>query len=174
MDAFNHRRKEKVSWSVSGTNSDSLAISLITHTPAKKGDELFNNYGGKGNGELILGYGFSLEGNEDDVMLLIIGGGDNEGKKKREFEVRRDGEGFEEVWKGVRDLMRGEGEEGEKEEWEVELDVGGMLGEMIGRKLDALPSLGSDGDGMREDVRKMWGDYISGSFLSAFLAILVI
>lgn len=66
VDLLNHSPRAKVNWSVSDSffnfKSDSLPSS----------GELFNNYGRKGNEELLLAYGFVLENNESDSSALKI------------------------------------------------------------------------------------------------------
>lgn len=66
VDLLNHSPRAKVNWSVSegffNFKSDSLPTS----------GELFNNYGRKGNEELLLAYGFVLENNKSDTSALKI------------------------------------------------------------------------------------------------------
>ncbi|KAK6457394.1 uncharacterized protein RJT20DRAFT_39944 [Scheffersomyces xylosifermentans] len=67
IDLLNHNPTSKVNWSVSedkffNFKSDSLV----------SGSQLFNNYGMKGNEELLLAYGFCIEDNASDSVALKI------------------------------------------------------------------------------------------------------
>lgn len=66
IDLLNHKPNSKVEWS-SSSNKDFKLTILDSKT-----DELFNNYGPKGNAELLLGYGFVLENNEVDSLQLSL------------------------------------------------------------------------------------------------------
>ncbi|WVQ85339.1 hypothetical protein IAT38_007504 [Cryptococcus sp. DSM 104549] len=108
VDIFNHARGQPILWLSSLTTLSSSptpvpAISLVSTQPSTSGKQLFNNYGAKPNEELLLGYGFILPSNPDDVVILRLGTGSippaaakrleakglNAGKR---FELRRDGE----------------------------------------------------------------------------------
>ncbi|KAK0206753.1 SET domain protein [Desarmillaria ectypa] len=89
VDALNHARAQPVSWVVT-YHDDTENISLVIHTSASAGEELFNNYGAKPNSEFILGYGFSLPNNPDDTILLKIG--------DKKWEVGREAKGADQVW----------------------------------------------------------------------------
>ncbi|OAV90828.1 hypothetical protein PTTG_02181 [Puccinia triticina 1-1 BBBD Race 1] len=66
VDIFNHKRGSKVEWRSVPLDSLHLKsieiVSLENQIP--RGEQVFNNYGPKSTGELILGYGFAL-GEED-------------------------------------------------------------------------------------------------------------
>lgn len=64
VDLLNHSPTAKVSWAVG-----SGVFRLET---TADGGEVFNNYGQKGNEELLLAYGFCLEGNPADLVALKI------------------------------------------------------------------------------------------------------
>lgn len=64
IDLLNHSPTAKVSWAV----GDGV-FRLETDAP---GGEVFNNYGQKGNEELLLAYGFCLEANPADLVALKI------------------------------------------------------------------------------------------------------
>lgn len=64
VDLLNHSPTAKVSWVVGNG-----VFRLETDAP---GGEIFNNYGQKGNEELLLAYGFCLEGNPADLVALKI------------------------------------------------------------------------------------------------------
>ncbi|TID14751.1 SET domain-containing protein [Venturia nashicola] len=68
VDSFNHQFGSKVIWDMSNGN-----FALNITQPAKKGDEIFNNYAPKGNEELLTGYGFCMENNPCDVVAIRIG-----------------------------------------------------------------------------------------------------
>jgi hypothetical protein len=176
VDALNHAREQAVSWIVDGSadafdsaSIPELAISLVLHKPSSKGQELFNNYGAKPNAELILGYGFSLTDNPDDTIVLQIGGAGIGTRTK--WEVGRRCRGIEGLWADLVGLMGSEGadgggNEGERCEYEVDLDAAGMLGEMVGALLERLPKLMETGE-MRLEVQRMWTDYVEGDAVSS-------
>ncbi|KAI0463377.1 hypothetical protein LJB42_003404 [Komagataella kurtzmanii] len=71
LDLFNHEPACKVSWDVdpehkkfSFTNDDFSDLPI--------GAQINNNYGPKGNEELLLNYGFCIEGSKTDVVALRI------------------------------------------------------------------------------------------------------
>jgi hypothetical protein len=128
----------------------------------RAGEQVFNNYGPKSNEELLLGYGFTLSPNPDDVVALKLGArpsplavDDNDGKIQQgssgvRHYVRRDGA----IPQGLLDEMRAlllassdnttldEGEEEASREdaeyWERELELADQLGAMLALKLQAL------------------------------------
>ncbi|KAK9245880.1 hypothetical protein V1506DRAFT_536908 [Lipomyces tetrasporus] len=67
VDSLNHKPQVPVYWSAT---ADSFTISSGNSIAA--GDEVFNNYGPKGNEELLMGYGFCLEDNAFDVVTLKL------------------------------------------------------------------------------------------------------
>ncbi|KAK9360024.1 hypothetical protein V1504DRAFT_456188 [Lipomyces starkeyi] len=67
VDSLNHKPLVPIYWTVT---ADGFAISSGTSIEA--GDEVFNNYGPKGNEELLMGYGFCIENNELDVVTLKL------------------------------------------------------------------------------------------------------
>ncbi|CAL9734279.1 ribosomal lysine N-methyltransferase 1 [Monosporozyma servazzii] len=69
IDLLNHDYTSKVEWATDNTHS--FILSLL-NDDIKKGDELFNNYGAKGNEEILNGYGFVLENNICDSVTLKI------------------------------------------------------------------------------------------------------
>ena len=68
IDIFNHRFGAKVVW-----DFDKGDFTLAITESARKGDQVFNNYAPKGNEELLMGYGFSLENNPCDEFTIRIG-----------------------------------------------------------------------------------------------------
>ncbi|KAK9319996.1 hypothetical protein V1517DRAFT_330772 [Lipomyces orientalis] len=67
VDSLNHKPQVPVYWNAT---ADSFTISSGDSIAA--GDEVFNNYGLKGNEELLMGYGFCLENNPFDVVTLKL------------------------------------------------------------------------------------------------------
>ncbi|KAK9236249.1 hypothetical protein V1525DRAFT_407467 [Lipomyces kononenkoae] len=67
VDSLNHKPLEPINWTVT---PDEFSISSGKDIGA--GDEIFNNYGPKGNEELLMGYGFCLENNPLDVVTLKV------------------------------------------------------------------------------------------------------
>ena len=95
-------RGQPITWL---TSSDPRTISLVAPSTIESGVQVYNNYGPKPNEELLLGYGFVLSPNPDDVLPLRLGGlGSNvsESKKARltskgldagkRWIIKRDGE----------------------------------------------------------------------------------
>jgi hypothetical protein len=156
-----------VSWVVSqpksGEASAESSISLLLHSPANSGQELFNNYGPKPNSELILGYGFSLPNNPDDTIVLKIGSSNN--SQTRRWEVGRHGRGAEGLWEEVLNLVAtGTGSEDGKDEggYDDHLDATDFLFEMVQGLLERLPS-NWENLGLRKEVREMLAHYVEGS-----------
>lgn len=150
--------------------------------------QVYNNYGPKPNEELLLGYGFVLDPNPDDVVPLRLGGlGSNvsEAKKARltsksldagkRWIIKHDGQIERDLMEVLRIVMGDEhphdhdhddeDEEEEhghwEEEMELELDVLGALGQMLDDKLSKLESVDSSIEA-REDVRVMCDVYRRG------------
>lgn len=70
IDLLNHSPKAKVDWSV--VNLEDKQFFEIKLESGIKGSQVFNNYGMKGNEELLLAYGFCLEDNYADSAALKI------------------------------------------------------------------------------------------------------
>jgi hypothetical protein len=207
IDAANHARGAKVSWSIcrstkdqdlstsEGSEDEMFSISLVTHDPIAKGEEVFNNYGAKPNAELVLGYGFAIPDNPDDTIVLLIGGLDqgpsaqNQGPAStpasgRKFEVGRKASGVEGVYAEIRrmihrqfDLEEGmavvdssaDEDEGESDldAWEDDLDAAETLGAMTEDLLEKLPSMNTlRGEGIREEVSNMMECYVRGESIA--------
>ncbi|KAI5969200.1 hypothetical protein CANMA_001753 [Candida margitis] len=66
VDLLNHNPKAKVEWSCLD------GAFIFESDDVSKGEELFNNYGQKGNEELLLAYGFAIENNPADSSALKI------------------------------------------------------------------------------------------------------
>ncbi|CCK69862.1 protein-lysine N-methyltransferase KNAG_0D01100 [Huiozyma naganishii CBS 8797] len=71
LDLLNHDYESKVLWSTD-RGSAFIYQNLEDIETLKQGQEIFNNYGPKGNEELLTSYGFVLEDNVNDIVLLKI------------------------------------------------------------------------------------------------------
>ncbi|CAI5756245.1 unnamed protein product [Candida verbasci] len=67
IDLLNHDSKAKVDWRV-----ENDGFEFTSNDELLQGDEIFNNYGLKGNEELLLAYGFAIENNSNDSIALKI------------------------------------------------------------------------------------------------------
>lgn len=70
IDLLNHDNLSNVEWS--SNNSQNFTLGLYFPTSPSRGQELFNNYGAKGNEELLSGYGFVIEDNKCDSVILKL------------------------------------------------------------------------------------------------------
>ncbi|KAH9830551.1 Set domain-containing protein [Teratosphaeria destructans] len=68
IDAANHDPDAHVAWSF---DTGRFSV-LLNDGTVQAGEEVFNNYGAKGNDELLLGYGFCIEHNPNDGVLLVL------------------------------------------------------------------------------------------------------
>lgn len=66
VDLLNHNPKAKAEWCCADGGF------LFQSDGVPKGEEVFNNYGQKGNEELLLAYGFAIENNTADSAALKI------------------------------------------------------------------------------------------------------
>ncbi len=163
-----------MSWVVTSSSSPAAGkseyqITLQNGRAYSKDEQVFNNYGPKSNAELILGYGFALEDNPEDSLVLKLGG---QGVSGTRHEIQQNGENLDAVYeelKGI-NVQNSAEEEEPPEEWEVELEVADLLGEMVSAMKEkiwgALPRTeGTATDresGIRAEVLKMIQIYISG------------
>lgn len=70
LDAANHDHNAKVEWTF---EPGRFSLALAEDGPdIEAGKEVFNNYGPKGNGELLLGYGFCIPRNPHDTVALTL------------------------------------------------------------------------------------------------------
>ncbi|KAK3711071.1 hypothetical protein LTR37_009858 [Vermiconidia calcicola] len=70
LDAANHSPDAKVDWTF---DPGRFTINLSTESEGlQAGDEFFNNYGAKGNGELLIGYGFCIPDNPHDTVGMTL------------------------------------------------------------------------------------------------------
>ncbi|KAG0375429.1 hypothetical protein BGX24_009138 [Mortierella sp. AD032] len=63
-DSMNHKSRHKITWLKTAEGLQ------MAGAASKKGNQIFNNYGPKSNEELLTGYGFCIENNEDDFVTL--------------------------------------------------------------------------------------------------------
>ncbi|KAK0242995.1 SET domain protein [Armillaria nabsnona] len=148
VDALNHTRAHPVSWVV----TDAENISLVIHTSASAGEELFNNYGAKPNSEFILGYGFSLPNNPDDTILLKIG--------DKKWEVGREAKGADQVWDAFLSFVS----QNPEPDYEDYLEAAAALDDAVQQLIERLPA--DKGPSvrleMRPEVMAMLHDYVEG------------
>lgn len=67
IDLLNHKPAAKVTWEVRGDR-----FLFTGDEKAVVGEQVFNNYGAKGNEELLLAYGFCLPDNKADSVALKV------------------------------------------------------------------------------------------------------
>ncbi|CAA21252.1 ribosomal lysine methyltransferase Set10 [Schizosaccharomyces pombe] len=70
IDSLNHKPKQPILWN--SDFQDEKSVQLISQELVAKGNQLFNNYGPKGNEELLMGYGFCLPDNPFDTVTLKV------------------------------------------------------------------------------------------------------
>ena len=77
LDMFNHRNSAPIVWESGGGPSSTggrPSVGFAAGKSLSKGQEVFNNYGPKGNEELLLTYGFVLHNNPHDAYFLEAAG----------------------------------------------------------------------------------------------------
>lgn len=178
VDSLNHARANPVSWVVHVPSkrdsvSESSTISLVHHLPISAPPvEIFNNYGPKGNPELILGYGFVIHDNPDDTIVLRVGGGPG-GTAGKRWEIGREAKGIEGLWQEILrivsppspnedDVNSDEDEEMHPPQWSLDLDAAAALQSMVESSLGRLPSTFPEGAALRPEVREMIQVYVKG------------
>ncbi|KAK5706254.1 hypothetical protein LTR97_001241 [Elasticomyces elasticus] len=67
QDAGNHSNNAHVDWAY-----DPGRFSVLLTDSVEAGAEVFNNYGPKGNDELLMGYGFCIPDNPYDTVMLTL------------------------------------------------------------------------------------------------------
>ncbi|OWB66972.1 hypothetical protein B5S30_g2321 [[Candida] boidinii] len=82
IDLLNHKPKSKIYWNGNIANKQNFKITKLikdyqNEVCETSGDgntdlQIYNNYGPKGNEELLMGYGFTIRGNEFDTLLLSL------------------------------------------------------------------------------------------------------
>lgn len=69
VDLANHSPTARVTW-FTDVKAEPMDFSLRTEVGLLAGQQIFNNYAPKGNSQLLLGYGFTLPGNDDLLLTL--------------------------------------------------------------------------------------------------------
>ncbi|BFZ60543.1 hypothetical protein YB2330_001580 [Saitoella coloradoensis] len=69
VDSLNHKPRTPVTW----LKEAGQCLKLIAEDEHCAGEEVCNNYGPKGNEELLMGYGFCIEPNDFDSVALRMG-----------------------------------------------------------------------------------------------------
>lgn len=67
LDLLNHSPHTQNFWI-----TDANSLSIICEDVVQPGDEIFNCYGARNNGQLLLSYGFALENNPHDAFPLKL------------------------------------------------------------------------------------------------------
>ena len=67
LDMLNHKRNHKICWNMSENG-----VSFVAGENTCIGNEIFNNYGSKGNENLLANYGFVLEDNPENYFKLYL------------------------------------------------------------------------------------------------------
>ena len=75
MDMIDHKNAHPVQWeSIYNPSTQQRSIRFRSCVEVKEGDELYNNYGPKGNLELLATYGFAISNNVlDSVEGIVLG-----------------------------------------------------------------------------------------------------
>ncbi|KAJ3291545.1 hypothetical protein HK104_005969, partial [Borealophlyctis nickersoniae] len=71
LDMLNHRRGERVEWRINENREDG-GVTFIAMDDVPEGVEIFNNYGAKGNENLLANYGFVLDPNPEDYVKVSL------------------------------------------------------------------------------------------------------
>ncbi|GAC97294.1 predicted lysine methyltransferase [Pseudozyma hubeiensis SY62] len=78
-DTFNHSRAKPVTWSHTPTEEKGM-VEMTLNYEVEGATQVWNNYGGKSNEEFLSGYGFTVEGGEEDTLALKVGGSGEHGR----------------------------------------------------------------------------------------------
>ncbi|EEB08095.1 lysine methyltransferase [Schizosaccharomyces japonicus yFS275] len=70
VDSLNHKPRCPIIWNK--VTKESHAVQLVSVKPISSGGQVYNNYGPKGNEELLMGYGFCLPNNEFETFALRL------------------------------------------------------------------------------------------------------
>ncbi|TPX62981.1 hypothetical protein PhCBS80983_g00134 [Powellomyces hirtus] len=68
LDMLNHQRGKRIEWRI----EEGVAVTFITLEDVVAGIEVFNNYGAKGNENLLGNYGFVLDPNPEDYVKVAL------------------------------------------------------------------------------------------------------
>eukprot|EP01029_Cantina_marsupialis_P002101 TRINITY_DN1191_c0_g1_i1.p1 TRINITY_DN1191_c0_g1~~TRINITY_DN1191_c0_g1_i1.p1 ORF type:complete len:717 (+),score=170.75 TRINITY_DN1191_c0_g1_i1:39-2189(+) len=75
LDVSNHKYRAKISW----IKRDGR-LRFVAGEAVEKGEQIYNNYGPKGNEEFLVSYGFCLDPNPQDSVCIVLGCPDEEMK----------------------------------------------------------------------------------------------
>ncbi|TPX57289.1 hypothetical protein SpCBS45565_g08233 [Spizellomyces sp. 'palustris'] len=86
LDMLNHRRGERIEWQI----ADKTSVTFVTLDNIEDGAQIFNNYGAKGNENLLGNYGFVLSPNPEDYVKVALNLYDSDplAEKKRDMLAR--------------------------------------------------------------------------------------
>ncbi|KAJ9477745.1 Ribosomal lysine N-methyltransferase 1 [Pseudozyma hubeiensis] len=79
-DTSNHSRAKPVTWFHTPTDEDKGMVDMTLNYEVGEATQVWNNYGGKSNEEFLSGYGFTVEGGEEDTLALKVGGSGEGGR----------------------------------------------------------------------------------------------
>ncbi|KAJ3179732.1 hypothetical protein HDU85_004731 [Gaertneriomyces sp. JEL0708] len=82
LDMLNHRRAERIEWRLTDENVTFVALDGFAG-----GEEVFNNYGAKGNENLLANYGFVLENNQEDYVKIALNVSDEDPLAERKLKA---------------------------------------------------------------------------------------
>ncbi|KAI9026766.1 hypothetical protein DFJ74DRAFT_642116 [Hyaloraphidium curvatum] len=119
LDMLNHSPTARVEWR---STPPSVSFSLPTGVELAKGEEALNNYGGKTNEELLVGYAFCLPGNPADAVRVLA----NDGRAADPLFERR------EALLPARDAVLGEGTGEGQHPFLIRRGEGGVPGGLVG------------------------------------------
>ncbi|KAG8742532.1 hypothetical protein FRC10_001299 [Ceratobasidium sp. 414] len=165
IDSLNHRRATPVSW-ISATSKDRDTLDLVLHDSIPATAECFNNYGPKPNSELILGYGFALPYNPDDTILLSLAASNS--TEASMVEIGRNAKNAEHLWELVMSKVAEmyqqdpSGEDEADQTWEIELEAAETIIDLTEKRLERLPEVERDVEGVRQEVGDMVEYYLEG------------
>ncbi|GMH64362.1 hypothetical protein TrRE_jg10676 [Triparma retinervis] len=131
LDIMNHRMGAKMTWEAIDEGG---LITFVAGEDVAPNSEVFNNYGGKANEELMMCYGFAIQNNAEDCyrLKLVVGGGEDGPTDLGTFDIyRADTNGRHEqfpreLWKALASLYveEEEGVEGEEGGDDEQLEIG--------------------------------------------------
>jgi hypothetical protein len=136
FDLLNHRHGQPIEW-----NSNSTHVEFATPCAVKSGDEVYNNYGGRPNEELIFSYGFCIHPNAMDAVSLVLACKTDTGAcSSKRFYVRKEANGGvpAELFKAMAALTYEQDEGEEDTEDSVGLEEIEALVAAFSQKLSAL------------------------------------
>lgn len=172
VDLLNHARGHAVTWLVdaipisNSTNSpQTYEISLLIHPSTPAHSELFNNYGPKSNAEFLLGYGFVIQNNPEDVVAFQMR--QPGGTTSRRIEIGRLNRGIEPLWEQMVTFteasMEDDGAKNELPEWQLNIEAGKMFLHFLKGSQEKAPRMPSTPpEGVRPDVFDMIQIYVEG------------